>query len=98
RGLTEGVVLDGAAVGTVSLGEAAPGVDLTRWQAPGAGGVAAAGGLDDEKVQRAQALAQVVTAADILGAARGAFDLACVYAKMSEQYVRALGSPTHVRQ
>src|SRR6478735_1296217 len=65
RGLTEGVVLDGAAIGTVPLGEAAPGVDLTRWQAAVAGDVAAAGALDDGKVQRAQALAQVVTAADL---------------------------------
>jgi Acyl-CoA dehydrogenase, C-terminal domain len=92
RGLTRGVVLDGAVVGTVPLGKAAAGVDLTRWQAAVAGAVSAAGELDAEKAQRAQALALVVTAADILGAARGAFDLACDYAKMREQYGKAIGS------
>lgn len=91
RGFTRGVLLDSAAVGTVALGEAAPGVDLTRWQAA-AGEVTPAGALDDEKAQRAQALALVVTAADIVGAARGAFDLACDYAKMREQYGKAIGS------
>ena len=91
RGITAGVVLDGAAVGTVALGDAAPGVDLTRWQAA-AGEVTTAGALDDEKVLRAQALALVVTAADILGAARGTLDLATDYAKMREQYGHAIGS------
>lgn len=91
RGITEGVALDGPTVGTVALGPAAPGVDLTRWQAA-AGELTPAGALDDEKVLRAQALALVVTAADILGAARGAFDLATDYAKMREQYGKAIGS------
>lgn len=91
RGLDRGVVLDGAALGTVALGDAAPGVDLTRWQAA-AGDITPAGALDDDKAQRARALALVVTAADILGAARGAFDLACDYAKVREQYGKAIGS------
>ncbi|MCV7358097.1 acyl-CoA dehydrogenase family protein [Mycolicibacterium fluoranthenivorans] len=91
RGLNRGVVLDGVAVGAVALGEPTPGVDLTRWQAP-AGEVSPAGALDTASAQRAQALALVVTAADILGAARGAFDLACDYAKVREQYGKAIGS------
>ncbi len=91
RGLNRGVVLDGVAVGAVTLGEPAPGVDLNRWQAP-AGEVTPAGALDTASAQRAQALALVVTAADILGAARGAFDLACDYAKVREQYGKAIGS------
>ncbi|QNJ90133.1 acyl-CoA dehydrogenase [Mycolicibacterium fluoranthenivorans] len=91
RGLNRGVVLDGVAIGAVTLGEPAPGVDLTRWQAP-AGEVTPAGALDTASAQRAQALALVVTAADILGAARGAFDLACDYAKVREQYGKAIGS------
>ena len=91
RGISEGVALDGPTVGTVALGEAAPGVDLTRWRAA-AGELTPAGALDDEKMLRAQALALVVTAADILGAARGAFDLATDYAKMREQYGKAIGS------
>ncbi|MGW0158491.1 acyl-CoA dehydrogenase family protein [Mycobacterium sp. NPDC003323] len=91
RGIPTGVVLDGAAVGTVALGAATPGVDLTRWQAA-AGERTPAGVLDDDKTQRAHALALVVTAADILGAARGAFDLATDYAKVREQYGKAIGS------
>lgn len=84
RGITRGVRLDGS---TVTLGDAAPGVDLTRWSAPI---TAEANGSD--AVQRAETLALVVTAADILGAARGAFDLACDYAKVREQYGKAIGS------
>lgn len=91
RGLNRGVVLDGVAVGTVALGEPTPGVDLTRWQAA-ASEVTPVGVLDTASAQRAQTLALVVTAADILGAARGAFDLACDYAKVREQYGKAIGS------
>lgn len=89
RGLRRGVWLDGGSVTIADLGEAGPGVDLTRWAAPVAGGAAVVGEIDP---QRAQALALVVTAADILGAARGAFDLACDYAKVREQYGKAIGS------
>lgn len=89
RGLGRGVWLDGGSVTIADLGEAGPGVDLTRWAAPVAGGAAVVGEIDP---QRAQALALVVTAADILGAARGAFDLACDYAKVREQYGKAIGS------
>lgn len=91
RGLSAGVALDGTAVSTVALGEQAPGVDLTRWQAA-AGEATAAGELDADKATRAHALALVVTAADILGAARGTLDLATDYAKMREQYGKAIGS------
>jgi hypothetical protein len=89
RGLGRGVWLEGGSVTIADLGKAGPGVDLTRWAAPVAGGAAVVGEIDP---QRAQALALVVTAADILGAARGAFDLACDYAKVREQYGKAIGS------
>lgn len=89
RGLGRGVWLDGGSVTTADLGDASPGVDLTRWAAPVSGAAAVVGEIDP---QRAQALALVVTAADILGAARGAFDLACDYAKVREQYGKAIGS------
>ncbi|WNG84323.1 acyl-CoA dehydrogenase family protein [Mycobacterium sp. ITM-2016-00316] len=89
RGLGHGVWLDGGSVTIADLGEASPGVDLTRWAAPVSGTAAVVGEIDP---QRAQALALVVTAADILGAARGAFDLACDYAKVREQYGKAIGS------
>lgn len=92
RGLRRGVWLDGDRVTAADLGEASPGVDLTRWAAPVAGDRTPADALDEDKAQRAHALALVVTAADILGAARGAFDLACDYAKMREQYGKAIGS------
>lgn len=89
RGLGRGVWLDGGSVTTADLGDASPGVDLTRWAAPVSAAAAVVGEIDP---QRAQALALVVTAADILGAARGAFDLACDYAKVREQYGKAIGS------
>ena len=89
RGLTRGVWLDGSAVTSADLGEAAPGVDLARWSAPVSGSSTVVGEADP---QRSQALALVVTAADVLGAARGAFDLATDYAKVREQYGKAIGS------
>ncbi len=89
RGRTRGVWLDGTTVHTGDLGEAAPRVDLTRWAAPVSGASSPVGQAD---AQRAHALALVVTAADILGAARGAFDLATDYAKVREQYGRTIGS------
>jgi hypothetical protein len=89
RGIGTGVWIDGTVVRTAGLGDAAPGVDLTRWSAPVAGSSAVAGEKD---AARAHALALVVTAADILGAARGAFDLATDYAKVREQYGKAIGS------
>ncbi|MHA3022299.1 acyl-CoA dehydrogenase family protein [Mycobacterium sp. BMJ-28] len=92
RGAERGVLLDGTAISTVALDAAAPGVDLTRWRAPVTGVATPAGELDDDKAARAHALALTVTAADILGAARGAFDLATDYAKVREQYGKAIGS------
>lgn len=89
RGIGTGVVLDGTVVSTVALGDAAAGVDLTRWSAPVSGSSAVVGERDST---RAHALALVVTAADILGAARGALDLATDYAKVREQYGKAIGS------
>jgi hypothetical protein len=89
RGIARGVWFDGDTVLAADLGEAAQGVDLTRWSAPVSGTPAAAGEKDST---RAHALALVVTAADILGAARGTLDLATDYAKMREQYGKAIGS------
>lgn len=89
RGLRRGVWLDGDSITVAELGDASPGVDLTRWAAPVSGPTAVVG---ERGPQRARALALVVTAADILGAARGAFDLACDYAKVREQYGKAIGS------
>ena len=92
RGIDRGVALDGTAVTAFDLGAAAPGVDLTRWQASVSGAGEIVVEVSAEAAERARALALVVTAADILGAARGAFDLACDYAKMREQYGKPIGS------
>jgi hypothetical protein len=48
--------------------------------------------LPTEDAQRFQALALVVTCADILGSARGAHALAVDYAKVREQYGSTIGS------
>ncbi|MBI3227659.1 MAG: acyl-CoA dehydrogenase [Mycolicibacterium cosmeticum] len=92
RGITAGAVLDGTAVATVELEAAVESVDLSRRQAAVAGSSTPAGELDADRATRAHALALVVTAADILGAARGTLDLAADYAKMREQYGKAIGS------
>jgi hypothetical protein len=92
RGFGRGVALDGTTVNAFDLVDAAPGVDLTRWQAGVSGSGDTVAEVSAEAAERAQALALVVTAADILGAARGTLDLACDYAKMREQYGKAIGS------
>jgi hypothetical protein len=48
--------------------------------------------LSDEEAGRWYALALTVTAADIVGAARGTLTLAAEYAKVREQYGSAIGS------
>ncbi|GAB89704.1 acyl-CoA dehydrogenase family protein [Gordonia rhizosphera] len=50
------------------------------------------GSLSESAARRWVVLALVTTAADILGAARGAQALACDYAKIREQYGKTIGS------
>lgn len=78
-------VLAGAVVGL------APAADLTR-QIGVLSDVEQIGESTPERVTRWQALAITTTAADLLGAARGAQDLAVAYAKVREQYGHPIGS------
>ncbi|AZG45805.1 acyl-CoA dehydrogenase family protein [Gordonia insulae] len=92
-GLDRLIALDGVSVHEGRAGADLPSQDLTRI----AKGVAAMDEspiaiIGEDDAVRWRALALVVTAADILGAARGAQALACDYAKMREQYGKTIGS------
>jgi alkylation response protein AidB-like acyl-CoA dehydrogenase len=69
-----------------------PHADLTRTRAGIAGPLEPAGRLPGAHAGRWLALALAVTAADILGAARGAQALACDYARIRVQYGKTIGS------
>ncbi|ADP83393.1 acyl-CoA dehydrogenase family protein [Pseudofrankia inefficax] len=84
--------LDGTAVLAGTLGATELGVDLTRLVGGPATALAAVGTVDGEAAAKARALALVVTAADMLGAARGAQALAVEYSKVRSQYGHAIGS------
>lgn len=92
RGLSLGLALDGTTLLTASLGSAAVGADLTRHRAPLTGAPAPAGQISAAHASRWQALAIVATAAEQLGAARGAHALACDYARVRAQYGKTIGS------
>ncbi|MEX5634881.1 acyl-CoA dehydrogenase family protein [Parafrankia sp. FMc2] len=79
-------------IGTAGVGEPVFGIDLTRTNAAVTGAFEPVGEIPAEEVQRWEALALVVTTADILGAARGAYALACDYAKVRSQYGKTIGS------
>jgi acyl-CoA dehydrogenase-like protein len=91
RGIATGVALDNSNILAGALGDAAVGVDLTRHVAAVAGPLEAAGEISAEAAERWRALAIVVTAADLLGAARGAHALAVDYAKIRAQYGHVIG-------
>ncbi|MBL7492832.1 acyl-CoA dehydrogenase [Frankia sp. AgB1.9] len=84
--------LDGTSVLAGTLGATELGVDLTRLVGGPAAALAAVGTVDGEAAAKARALALVVTAADMLGAARGAQALAVDYSKVRSQYGHAIGS------
>jgi Acyl-CoA dehydrogenase, C-terminal domain len=77
--------------GATDPGAAHPGPDLTRADA-GTGPATEVGQLTADQAARWQALAYTLTAADILGAARGAHALAVEHARTREQYGRPIGS------
>lgn len=91
-GFARGLALDGTSVLAGPLGEAVTGVDLTRGVASAVGEFAVVGEMAAEDAARWQALAIVVTAADLLGAARGAHALAVDYAKIRAQYGQVIGA------
>ena len=71
---------------------APPSVDLTGCLAGVVESPDELGELSEEDRGRWYALALAATAADIVGAARGAHALACEYAKVREQYGSTIGS------
>jgi hypothetical protein len=92
RGAARALTLNGTRVLVAPVGEPVPGVDLTRASAPLTGPPAPAGEISAAHVARWQALAIVVTAAEMVGAARGAHALAVEYSKVRAQYGKAIGS------
>lgn len=91
RGARTAVRVDGPAVATAPVGEPTGGADLTRIRAA-VGEFDAVGTLDDDAAVRWQALALVITAADLVGVSRGALDLGVEYAKIRAQYGKSIGS------
>jgi hypothetical protein len=74
------------------VGEPAPGADLTRAGALLSAAPALAGEISAAHAARWQALAIVVTTAEMVGAARGAHALALDYSKVRAQYGQVIGS------
>ena len=74
------------------VGEVVAGADLTRRNAELLDPLEPLGELPPEAVERWSALALVVTCADLLGAARGAHAVAVDYAKLRQQYGKAIGT------
>ena len=92
RGIYRALVLSGISLGAAQVGDVIAGVDLTRVSAEVIGRLEQVGVISTERLKRWQALALVVTCADLLGAARGAHALACDYAKVRSQYGHLIGS------
>lgn len=91
RGYQRALLLSGTTVSVVDLGDDG-GADLTRTCASIAGSPTPLGEVSAEAAGRWRALALVATAADLVGAARGAHATACDYAKLREQYGKPIGS------
>lgn len=92
RGFGRALSLSGTTVTSAELGASGGGADLTRAEATLAGAAQTLGEVSAEAAARWQALALVATSADLVGIARGAHTLACDYAKIREQYGKAIGS------
>jgi hypothetical protein len=82
----------GRAVAVAADGAGPAAVDLTRSSVGVIETPSELGDLTAEGAQRWRALALTATAADLVGAARGAHALACDYAKVREQYGSTIGS------
>jgi len=91
RGIRKVLTLSENQVLAGRTGPVTAGADLTRTSAEVLGPLESLGELPDERLARWRALTLVVTCADLVGAARGAHTLACEYAKIREQYGRAIG-------
>ncbi|MBF6339169.1 acyl-CoA dehydrogenase [Nocardia abscessus] len=92
RGSESALLVIGEQVAAAPVGATLPGADLTRRTAAVADERRQIGELSADEAIRWHALAVTATTADLLGVARGAQDLAVGYAKVREQYGRAIGS------
>lgn len=92
RGYRRALSLSGTTVLVADIGDGTVGADLTRVRAPITGSSEQLGEVSIEVADRWRALALVTTTADLIGDARGAHTLACDYAKIREQYGKAIGS------
>lgn len=92
RGASQALLIGGTAVYTAGVGDPLPSADLTRVTAALLDPAEPVGELEPHNADRWKALALVATTADIVGTARGAHALACDYAKIREQYGKAIGS------
>jgi hypothetical protein len=92
RGYRRALLLSATTVLAADLDIGRDGADLTRAYAGVVGPPAAVGEVSDDVAGRWLALALVATAADLVGAARGAQAVACDYAKIREQYGKSIGS------
>jgi alkylation response protein AidB-like acyl-CoA dehydrogenase len=92
RGISRGVSVSGGALFASELSEATSGVDLTRFRAATLGEPEERGRVSSDHHDAWYALALVASSADMLGAARGALNLATDYAKVRQQYGKTIGS------
>jgi len=92
RGLRRALVVRHNQVLAGGIGEVVPGADLTRRNAELLDPLEPLGELPPDSLERWSALALVVTCADLLGAARGAQAVAVDYARLRQQYGRAIGT------
>jgi hypothetical protein len=92
RGCQRALWLSGGTVLASGLEDWRTGADLTRAEADIAGSPETLGEIADDAAAQWLALALVTTSADLVGIARGAQAVACDYAKIREQYGKAIGS------
>lgn len=92
RGYRRALLLSGTTVLAADVSVKDSGADLTRACVQISSTPDPLGELAAEAADRWLALALVGTAADLVGAARGAHALACDYAKIREQYGKSIGS------
>ena len=92
RGAQRVLSFSGSTVVATDIGATRAAADLTRAEADMVGSPTALGEVSSEVAARWLALALVTTSADLVGIARGAHAVACDYAKIREQYGKAIGS------
>jgi alkylation response protein AidB-like acyl-CoA dehydrogenase len=91
-GATSALGLDGDTVVELSVGAALPAVDLTRPSAAGGAVTARLCELSPDDLARWTALGSALACADLVGAMRGAVELARSYAQERRQYGVPVGS------